>query len=759
MPTPGCIVFLMDESAGMAAVMRDTVADGTKSQKTNAQRVATAINSLLKQLSAGPDCDIALLGYRAEAAGQLNVGSRWGGALAGREFVALRELAAAPLRVESRIRKVPNPGGFGMRDETVTFPVWYEPALGEGAPQVAAYEACLALVSRWMEQAGDRGPPLVFHIHCGWASDGNPQMLAEQLVGMSTPAGPPIIVQIHLASAAQGLASLYPSSAQYVSVMAARDLFRRSSLLPDLFLTALRAAKVSVNAGARAMLYNAKMGDTIQALALAKAYTQPASVAAVPTGPQPIVPATADDVPAAITMDDLMRPKQPSGAPVGDAPDSFGQPPLPQPTASAPPPLPLSGAPVLTPPQVPTPLQPQQPQMPAVPQNYPPQSYPPQGYPPPGYPQGYPPQGYPQGYPPQGYPPPGYAPQGYPPAYPQGYPHQGYPPPGYPPPGYYPPPNYPAQNYPAQSAGPAWSMGGSSLPSFESPKNIVNAPDGGGETFAVIPDEGPPPSLTGGQVSLVVLVLDRSLDDPVGNARNSAYAKLQDQANDLLKQISQFKEAPIDSAIVSYGLGPFGQPELRTTFEGPLTLRAIVSQRELADGPIRVDEFTEQVSNGIGGLVSVTRRKPIYVDLKPTMPASPVAAFGAVAQIAGEWSIRHPLARVAPIVLHLTRGEGEPSMIAAAFSRLHSIETIAGPVLLYHLIYTESPHPAVAYPPDDHDLQDPILKKLLGATSTLVGSERLSALARANVTANSRGFVVNAKFDLLLDGLKAVLVG
>src|SRR5262245_12236410 len=164
--SPGCVILLMDESAGMGAIMSDVVSDGKASTKTNAERVATALNSLLAQLGGGPSFDVAVVGYQADSAGQVQVGCRWQGALAGREFVPTGDLAASPLRVETRTRKVPAAGGFGAaREEPVSFPVWYSPALGVKAPQIAAFNHCRELLSRWLAEAGpDPGLPLVLHV-------------------------------------------------------------------------------------------------------------------------------------------------------------------------------------------------------------------------------------------------------------------------------------------------------------------------------------------------------------------------------------------------------------------------------------------------------------------------------------------------------------------------------------------------------------------------------------------------------------------
>ncbi len=226
--SPGCVVFLIDESAGMGAVMGDVVADGKASTKSNAERVATTINSLLGQLAAGPAFDVALVGYQADGAGQASVGPRWGGALAGREFVSTADLAAATLRTETRVRRTPAPGGFGPpREEPVSFPVWYESVLGAKSPQIAAFTYCYDLLSRWAAGASpSAAAPLVIHIVSGASGDGSPQRAVDKVLELGVPHGRPLLFQAHLAASANVASSLYPSNYAYLTLGSARDLFR-----------------------------------------------------------------------------------------------------------------------------------------------------------------------------------------------------------------------------------------------------------------------------------------------------------------------------------------------------------------------------------------------------------------------------------------------------------------------------------------------------------------------------------------------------
>lgn len=576
--SPGCVILLLDESAGMGAVMGEVVSDGKASTKSNAERVATAVNALLNQLADGPSFPLALVGYQSDAAGQANVGSRFGGPLAGRDFVSTAELRGAPLRIESRTRKIPAPGGMGVaREEAVEFPVWYEPRLGAKAPQIAAYDFCRGLLQRWSAEAGKNpAAPLVVHIASGASGDGNPQVAVGKLLELSTPGGPPLVLQAHLAATAAVASSLYPSSFVYLTLGSARDLFRRASLLPPHLVEALREAKATVNAGARGLIYNAKISDVIRLLGLIKSH---ASRWAISSGAASAAAADA----AALTP---------------HAPLTLEE---------------------LTP-----------------------------------------------------------------------------------------------------------------SPSSE--------PPAGGRQRA----------------ALVVLVLDRSAADPFSGGVQKPFFKLQDQANDALKQISKLGDLAVDAAVVSYGVGAGGEAEIHAAFDGPLAGKTFAGPSELAAGAIRVEQFEEQVSNGVGGLVTMTRKKPIYFDLEPTTGAAPLEAFAAAGRIVAEWTSQHPAACLAPIVLHLTRGYCDPAELEQAAAALAERKTAAGPVTLYHWIATETPHKSLVYPADAAELEDPALCKLFETASPLLARERLSQ-EKPSISAEARGIVINGKFDALLEGVKDAL--
>src|SRR5437763_1908585 len=117
---PTCFMFLIDQSGSMA----DPFA--AQPDKKKADEVANAINRLLQTIvlrcAKGHEVldrfHVAVVGYNSRS-----VASAFGGALGGQMLVPVSRLAAAPLRVEQRVKMVDD-GAGGLLQQTIRFPVW-----------------------------------------------------------------------------------------------------------------------------------------------------------------------------------------------------------------------------------------------------------------------------------------------------------------------------------------------------------------------------------------------------------------------------------------------------------------------------------------------------------------------------------------------------------------------------------------------------------------------------------------------------------
>ena len=640
------ILILVDESAAMESPVQENsagIGPGTQ-PKSKAESVATALNSLLKRLAAIPNVDVGLVGYKLDGGGAAQIGSRWGGMLAGHDFVSTQELGNHPFKVEKRLRKTPNPAGFGPPlEQPVDFPVWYVPQLGMQAPQVQAFQYCQRALEQWQQAAGSgAAAPLLVHLFAGGSADGNPQKVVSDIWGMSFTGGSPLILQMHLSTSKTVPATLFPSNRYYLPPGPAKDLFGRSSPVPPALATALREDKVTVNPGAVCLLYNARMADIVKSLRLVEVFAKTPATVAAPSAAGPAAGVRPPPLP-------------PRGAPIGAPPLT--------------PPVPAAGAGE----RECTHLAPRD------------------------------------------------------------------------------EPHAEREEY---TAVPAAAEEAGTLDSLDTVAGFagVDLEEGSADT-TVGPDSTP----VGERAGLVVLLLDRSVENPFDGNMQHVCARLQERANELLTSLGKLNTGCIEAAVVSYGLDFANETEVRTQFEGPLAGQELVRDSDLAGGALRVDEFETQVPNGVGGLMTIPVKKPIYVELEPTAAADARPAFARAAGLIGEWLGRHPTARVSPIVLHLTRGQGTAESLSEAAAALQQTVPASGPVHLYHLVITEAAQRSLAYPATAEELETDGLRQIFEISSPLLDRARLASEKPALVSAESKGLVVNGKFDLLLDGLRTAL--
>ena len=234
------IIFLIDESAGMGSVAGGRTADGTPSKKTNAERVAVAINNSLKKLSEGPECEITLIGY-CDNDGKIDVSPRWRNSLQARTFVNSKELISAA-EVQSRKKIIPQPGG-GFTEETVEVPIWYDCIPNGKSPQVAAFNKCNDLLKEECAEA-KADSVLLLHIFSGSSSDGTPQNVIMEMTGKNQDGSEAIvrIGQCLVASKSDHMTTAYPSKAVFMQSPDARKFFGRSSEVPLRLTASIEAA-------------------------------------------------------------------------------------------------------------------------------------------------------------------------------------------------------------------------------------------------------------------------------------------------------------------------------------------------------------------------------------------------------------------------------------------------------------------------------------------------------------------------------------
>jgi hypothetical protein len=261
---PSCLLFLIDQSASMS----DPV--GGESGRSKAERLADAINRLLYELiirctknqTEGPRnyYDVGVIGYGSR------VGPALGGQLAGRDLVPIREVADHPARVDDRRRKVED-GAGGLIEETVKFPIWFDPAADNGTPMGQALRQARALLEPWVHAHPNAFPPIVINITDGEANDEDPRPLADALRTLATTDGNVLLFNLHLSSHA-GPPMLYPDSEAGLPDQFAQQLCQMSSPLPPHIREAASSAGYAVGPQARGFVFNADIVEVIKFLDL-----------------------------------------------------------------------------------------------------------------------------------------------------------------------------------------------------------------------------------------------------------------------------------------------------------------------------------------------------------------------------------------------------------------------------------------------------------------------------------------------------------
>jgi hypothetical protein len=187
-----------------------------------------------------------------------------GGALEGRELVSVADIAEAPLRVEERVKKVPD-GAGGLVDQSIRFPVWLDPVFGGLTPMVEAFMRAETALTYWVGEHPDSFPPVVIHFTDGESTDGDPTAAAERIKQLTTHDGNVLLFNCHISSRG-GISVMFPDSEEGLPDDYARLLFRISSVLPETFRRVLSEMNYLPSPGTRGFVYQARAETVLQFL-------------------------------------------------------------------------------------------------------------------------------------------------------------------------------------------------------------------------------------------------------------------------------------------------------------------------------------------------------------------------------------------------------------------------------------------------------------------------------------------------------------
>lgn len=222
---PSAFIFVIDQSGSMDEKMEGGDA--------KSKFVADVLNKSLYQLvirctradGVRNYFDVGVIAY-----GGFGVTSGFQGSLGSSILHPVAAIEANPLRVEDRSKRVSD-GAGGLVDQSVKFPVWFDPISNGGTPMCEALRKTAEAMVQWCDNHPKCYPPTVIHVTDGQSTDGDPEQIAESLKLISTEDGPSLLFNLHI-STAGGEAVIFPASESVLPDAHSKLLFRMSSNFP-----------------------------------------------------------------------------------------------------------------------------------------------------------------------------------------------------------------------------------------------------------------------------------------------------------------------------------------------------------------------------------------------------------------------------------------------------------------------------------------------------------------------------------------------
>lgn len=265
---PAALLFLLDQSASMRDPFGGAEEQGDAAP-SKARVLADTVNRLIQDLvlrCAKEDgvrdyFALGVLGYGDRVQPLLRLSDEIlaeeaeAPAVGVPELVPISYLAERPLRIEERLRRVPDAAG-ALREQRAKFPVWFDPEARNGTPMCQALDLATALVRRWVNLHPRAFPPIVINITDGEATDGDPSRFAQTLRDYGTEDGQALLFNVHLSSSTEPAIEL-PDTMEGLPDEHARRLYQMSSELPFTMRQAAEVEGYAVSLDTRGFIFNA----------------------------------------------------------------------------------------------------------------------------------------------------------------------------------------------------------------------------------------------------------------------------------------------------------------------------------------------------------------------------------------------------------------------------------------------------------------------------------------------------------------------
>ena len=248
--SPTAIIMVMDQSTSMSQRLRGGQSKAAFLADVLNKTLYTIITSCSKSDGVRDYFHVGVVAYGGE-----DVRNGFRGELDGDALHAVSRLAEAPLRVESRTKKVAGPGG-DVAEQPVRFPIWFEPRSRGKTSMCAGLKLAIEILEQWCDDHPSAFPPTVLHVTDGHPSDGNPEPIADRLKSVSTRDGGCLLFNLHV-DVGEGNPLIFPNDERVLKDRFGKALFRMSSLLPPHALEGAARKGYDVRPGARGFVFNA----------------------------------------------------------------------------------------------------------------------------------------------------------------------------------------------------------------------------------------------------------------------------------------------------------------------------------------------------------------------------------------------------------------------------------------------------------------------------------------------------------------------
>lgn len=275
--SPTAFLFLLDQSASMQDPFGGARQQGDAAP-SKARVLADVVNRLLQNLvlrCAKEDgvrdyFYVGVIGYGERVQPLIQPAEGFGLA----DMVAISHLAERPLRLEERLKKMPD-GQGGFVERRVKFPVWFDPHAKNGTPMCQALDLAAQAVRRWIDVHPHGFPPIVLNVTDGEATDGDPLRYARHLRSFATDDGEVLLFNIHLSTSDEPAVELPDTIAELPGDEYAAQLFQMSSLLPFSMRAAAEQEGYQVTLDTRGFVFNA---DPVSLVRFLEVGTRPSNL-------------------------------------------------------------------------------------------------------------------------------------------------------------------------------------------------------------------------------------------------------------------------------------------------------------------------------------------------------------------------------------------------------------------------------------------------------------------------------------------------